>query len=278
MAVIIVQWEAMEVLSQMSYSVSKSSLPAKSSPGPWWGLVHLPPSWWNLQHDSCVLFHRPQPEAGYLPWGSLRLPYKLWSLGLHVLGETKAKTGTVVLSEGFPRPGSCCALVQSPYLGAVVMVEDMPEKKKQRMGSEKGRERSCAGATGRHREEEWRERVCRCSSLFCALIYHPGSSLSAETWLFGKWPKALMKACWEAQGVPGPQGALCVSRLSAFSEETHHHPALCWITAFEVSCLICVTASVTQHKTFSGFFLSLLQFHPPGITTRDETAEPCVLK
>lgn len=149
MAVIIVQWEAMEVVSQMNYSVSKSGLPAKSSPGPWWGLVHLPSSWWNLQHDSCVLFHSPQPEAGYLPWGSLCLPYKLWSLGLHVLGETKAKTGTVVLSEGFPRPGSCCALVQPPYLGAVVMVEDMPEKKKQRMGSEKGHVLVQQAGTGR---------------------------------------------------------------------------------------------------------------------------------
>lgn len=80
-----------------------------------------------------------------------------------------------------------------------------------------------------------------------------------------------MKAGGEAQRVPGSQGALCLTRLSAFSEETHHHPALSWIRAFEVLCLICVTASVTQHKTFSGFILSLLQFHPPGIASRDKT-------
>lgn len=108
-----------------------------------------------------------------------------------------------VLSEQFARPGSCCALVQPLYLGAVVMVEAMNEEEKQRMGSEKA---SCAGATGRHGERDQRERVCRCSSFFCAFIYHPGSRLRAETWLFGNRPKALMKAGREAQRVPGSRG------------------------------------------------------------------------
>lgn len=106
--------------------------------------------------------------------------------------------------------------------------------------------------------------------LSCTLIYHPGSRLSAETWLFGNWPKALMKA-GRRRSVFVALGGPFLLRLSAFSEETHHHPALCWIRAFEVFCLICVTASVTQHRTFSVFFLSLLQFHPPGVTARDET-------
>lgn len=112
------------------------------------------------------------------------------------------------------------------------------------------------------------EGVCRCS--FSVLLSTPLAAASARLGFFGNWPKALMKA-GGAQRVPASQGALCLSRLSAFSEETHHHPALSWIRAFEVLCLICVTASVTQHKTCSGFILSLLQFHPPGIATRDKT-------
>lgn len=104
--------------------------------------------------------------------------------------------------------------------------------------------------------------------LFCSLIYPSGSSLSEAGSFFGNGPKALMKAGGKA---PGSQGALCLSRLSACSEETHHHPPLSWIRPFEVFCLICVTASVTRHKTFSGFILSPLQFHPPGTATRDKT-------
>lgn len=195
-AVIIVQWEGEEVLSHGTES--KSSLLPKSSPELWWGLVHLPPSCPNLKHDSCVLFHRLLPEAGCLPLGRLCLPCKLWLLGLHVLGETKAKAGMAVLSEWFPRPRSCCALMQPLHLGAVMVVTDTHEKEKQKVGSEKG---ECAGAAGRHGEG----RVCRCSSFCCALIYSPGSSLNAETWLFGNRPKALMKAGGEVQHVPGSQ-------------------------------------------------------------------------
>lgn len=126
------------------------------------------------------------------------MPCKLWSLDLRVLGETKAKAGMVLISEGFPRTGSCCALVQPLYLGAVMVVTDTHEKEKQRVGSEKGER---AGAAGRHGEG----RVCRCSFFCCALIYSPGSSLNAETWLFGNRPKALMKAGREVQRVPGSQ-------------------------------------------------------------------------
>lgn len=54
-------------------------------------------------------------------------------MGLHILGETRAKIGAVVISEEFLRPESCCALVQSPHLRAVLMVEDTHEDQNQRM-------------------------------------------------------------------------------------------------------------------------------------------------
>lgn len=53
-AVIIVQWEAKEVLSQMNYRMSKSSLLVQVHPRALVGLMHLP-SCLNLQHDSCVI-------------------------------------------------------------------------------------------------------------------------------------------------------------------------------------------------------------------------------
>lgn len=68
----------------------------------------------------------------------LCFPCKLWSLGLHVLGETKAETGTVVLSWTVSKAWELLCFGAASVPGAVVMVEDMHEKKKQRMGSEKG--------------------------------------------------------------------------------------------------------------------------------------------
>lgn len=52
---------------------------------------------------------------------------------MHILGETRAKTDAVVISEGFLRPGSCCALIQFPHLRAVLMVKGVHEDQNQRM-------------------------------------------------------------------------------------------------------------------------------------------------
>ena len=234
----------------MNRSMSKSSLPAEvltrtlvgSGTSPSFLLEFAA---WLL----CII-----SQASTWSWlSALRIPVPctLWSLCLHVLGETKAQTGTVVLSEWFPRPGGCCALVQPLYLGAVAMVEDV--------------------WGGKIKDGKWERLVCVCNRHTWGERVE-GKGLQMQLFLLCSYlpcwqqPQHWDMALWEHaqsfnEGRQGGaarswlSGALCVSRLSAFSEETHHHPALHWIKAFEVVSLICVTASVTQHKTFSVFFL-----------------------
>lgn len=131
------------------------------------------------------------------------------------------------------------------------------------------RAKLCTSATGRCWEEQ-RKRFFKCISFFCALISHPGSSLGSETLPLVSWEQA--QTFNDGRQAFQALGALCLSRLSAFSEETHHHPDLHPIRAFEVSCLICVTACVTQHRA-----CWLFSFLPCGFThlvsQPDETGE-----
>lgn len=65
------------------------------------------------------------------------------------------------------------------------------------------------------------------AAFFCALIYHPSSSLSAETGLFGNKPKALMKAGREAQRFPGSQGPLSLKAIGfLWGDTSSPSPAL----------------------------------------------------
>lgn len=94
------------------------------------------------------------------------------------------------------------------------------------------------------------EMFCKRCSFFCSLFYHPGSSLSSDTWdeaqsfSEGRWEMVVQRS-WVSR-------ALCLSRLSAFSEETHHHPDLHSIKAFEVFCLMhhCLHHSAQDLRCF----------------------------
>lgn len=103
MAVIIVQWEAKEVLSQMNYRMSKSSLPVQVLPRALVGSDTSPflsefAAWLLCDYFTGLCLKLA------LPFGHLCLLSKLSSLGLHVLDETKAETSTVVLLEWCPKP------------------------------------------------------------------------------------------------------------------------------------------------------------------------------
>lgn len=116
-----------------------------------------------------------------LPLGHLCLLSKLCSLGLHVLDETQAETGTVVLSEWCPKPemkllcfGAASVSGGCGDGGKQIWEEKTKGGKHKRLMCWCNRQARGGGVAGRGLQMQ----------LFCALIYPSGCSLSRDSALW----------------------------------------------------------------------------------------------
>lgn len=72
-----------------------------------------------------------------------------------------------------------------------------------------------------------------------------------ELCCLGTSPKSLMKQRLRWLSAFQPLiGSLCLSRALAIFEESRQQPDMCWMRAFELFWLICVSTVVTEHKSF----------------------------